>query len=117
MLGRDRCGFHEQCVGARYAEHTFFHPMVSEGHKLHSGVSEPRNIDMLFFMLRWAQYEFYKMCVGTRYVALLCLHLVSSVSHVVHSSASGPQNIDTLFFMLPVGSVQISQNARRDTSR
>jgi hypothetical protein len=70
MLGRDRCGFHEQCVGARYAEHTFFHPMVSEGHKLHSGVSEPRNIDMLFFMLRWAQYEFYKMCVGTRYVAL-----------------------------------------------
>jgi hypothetical protein len=64
-----------------------------------------------------AQYGLHKMCVGTRYAALLCLHLVSSASHVVHSSAFGPQNIDTPFFMLPVGSVQISQNACRDTSR
>jgi hypothetical protein len=117
MLRWTRCSFHEQRTGTRYAEHTFLHPAESTGHVGHFGASGPRNFDTLFFMLRWARYRFHKMCVGTRYAALLCLHLVSYVSHVVHSGASGSQNIDTPFFKLPVGSVQISQNAHRDTLR
>jgi hypothetical protein len=53
-----------------------------------SGVSGARNIDALFFMLRWDRYGFDKKRIGTRYDELVFLHLGESIGHVVHSAAS-----------------------------
>jgi hypothetical protein len=76
MLGWDRCRFHKKCVGTRYVELMFLHPMRSVGHVVHFGVSRERNVDTLLFMLGWDQYGFNKNCVGTRYSKLLFLHPV-----------------------------------------
>jgi hypothetical protein len=77
---------------------TFFLRLVgSVGHVVHCGASRVRNIDALFFLLRWDQYEFQKKCIGTRYPKLMFLRLVGYAGHVVHS---GVRNIDTPFFML-----------------
>jgi hypothetical protein len=59
------------------------------GHIVHSGASEVRNVDALFFMLGLDRYAFDKKCVGTRYAELVFLHLVGSACHVVHSGACG----------------------------
>jgi hypothetical protein len=67
---------------------------------VHFGVSVPRNVDAVFFMLRWYRYGFYKKRIRTHYVELVFFHPVGSTGHVVYSSASGAQNSDTLFFML-----------------
>jgi hypothetical protein len=70
--------------GRHYAELVFLHPVGSAGHVVHSGASEARNIDTLFFMLGWVPYQFHKKHTGTRYAELLFLHLVGYVVHVVH---------------------------------
>jgi hypothetical protein len=59
------------------------------GHIVHSGASGARNVDTLFFMLRWDPYGFDKKCIGTHYAELLFLHPVGFVGHVVHFGVSG----------------------------
>jgi hypothetical protein len=59
------------------------------GHIVHSGASEVRNVDALFFMLGLDRYAFDKKCVGTRYAELVFLHPMGSTGHVVHFVASG----------------------------
>jgi hypothetical protein len=56
-----------------------------------------RNIDALFFILRWDRYGFDKKRGETSYAELLFLHLVGSWGHVVHSIASERRNINALF--------------------
>jgi hypothetical protein len=56
---------------------------------MHSGAFEPQNIDALFFMLGWDQYECQKKCAGTHYAKLIFLHPVGFVGHVVHSVVAG----------------------------
>jgi hypothetical protein len=65
------------------------HPVGSAGHVVQSGAFRPRNVDVIFFMLRWAWCGFHKKCLGTNYTKLMFLHPVGSAGHVVHSGASG----------------------------
>jgi hypothetical protein len=67
MLGWARCGFYNNCTGARYARLVFLHPAGSAFHVVNSGVFEPQNIDALFFKPSWARYGFDKKHAGTRY--------------------------------------------------
>jgi hypothetical protein len=67
---------------------------------VHSGASEARNVDALFFMLGWDQYIFNKKRTETCYAELVFLPSVGSVGRVVHSGASEVRNIDALFFLL-----------------
>jgi hypothetical protein len=66
----------------------FLHPVGSVGHVVHSDLSEPPNINALFFLLGWDQYRFDKKRVGTHYAELVFLHPLGSVGHVVHFDAS-----------------------------
>jgi hypothetical protein len=88
MLRWDRYRFHKNHAKTRYVELVFWHPVESVGHVVHSGASEARNIDALFFMLGWEQYGFDKKRVGTNYVKLVFLHPVGTACHVVHSGPS-----------------------------
>jgi hypothetical protein len=54
----------QKCIGTRYAELVFLHLVGSVYHVVHSGASGVRNIDALFFILRWDPYGFLK--AGTR---------------------------------------------------
>jgi hypothetical protein len=66
----------------------FLHPIGSAGHVVQSGVSEARNIDALFFVLRWDWYGFDKKCTRTHYAELMFLHPLGSVGHILHFAAS-----------------------------
>jgi hypothetical protein len=69
------------------------------GHVVHSGASEARNGDAIFFMLGWDRYRFdKKTCRATiRRTCVIAsggaepvfLHPVGSAGQVVHSGASG----------------------------
>jgi hypothetical protein len=78
----------------------FLHPVGYVGHVVHSGASGVRNIDTLFFMLRWDQYGFDKKRTETHHPELVILLPVGSAGHVMHSGPSGARNVDALFFML-----------------
>jgi hypothetical protein len=74
-------------IGTHYVKLVFLHSVGYAGHVVHSSASGARNIDALFFMLRWDQYEFDKKCIRTRYTELVFLHPVGSAGHLVHSGA------------------------------
>jgi hypothetical protein len=78
----------QKCVGTPDAKFLFLHPVVSVAHVAHSGASEARTIDALFFMLKWDQCSFHKKRVGTWYVELVLLHPVGYAGYVVHYGAS-----------------------------
>jgi hypothetical protein len=78
----------------------FLHPVGFVGYVVHSGVFGSCSVDVLFFMLRWAQCDFHKKRARTSYAELVCLHLVVYAGHIVHSGASGARNVDALFFLL-----------------
>jgi hypothetical protein len=59
-----------------------------------------RNIDTLFFILRWDRYGYDKKRAETYYPELVFLHPVGSASHIVYSSASRARNVNAPFFML-----------------
>jgi hypothetical protein len=90
----------QKSVGASYVELVFLHLVGFVCHVVYSGAFEARNIDTLFFILRWDRYGFHKKRAGTYYAEHVLLHLVRSVCHVVQSGASMTQNIDALFFLL-----------------
>jgi hypothetical protein len=84
MLGWDRYRFDEKCVGTRYTEVVFLHPVGYAGLIVHSGASAKRIMIALFFMLRWDRYRFNNKRVGTHYNELLFLHPGGSAGHVGH---------------------------------
>jgi hypothetical protein len=59
------------CAGTHYAELVFSHLVGFEGHVVHSGVSELKSVDVLFFMFGWARCGVHKKHAGTRYAALV----------------------------------------------
>jgi hypothetical protein len=72
-----------------YPELEFLQPVGSTGHIAHFVASRVRNVDVLFFLLRWDLYGFHKKRTGTHYAELEFLHPVGSTGHVVHSSECG----------------------------
>jgi hypothetical protein len=59
------------------------------GHIVHYGASGVRNVDTLFFLLRYDWYGFQKKRVETGYPKLVFLRLVGYAGHVVQSGAFG----------------------------
>jgi hypothetical protein len=59
------------------------------GHVIHFGASGARNVDALFFILKWDRYGFNKMHTRTSYAELVFLHPMGSANHIVDSRASG----------------------------
>jgi hypothetical protein len=88
MLGWDRYGYDEKCVGTRYVETVFWHPVGPAGHVVHSGASGAPNDAAVNFMLGWARYGFHEKHAGGRYTELVFLHPMGSVGHIEHSCAS-----------------------------
>jgi hypothetical protein len=88
MLGWDQYRFYKKCIGTRYAELVFLHPVGSAGHIVHSGASGARNIDALFFMLGWDWYILHKKRNRTRYAELVFLYPLGSAGHIVQSGQS-----------------------------
>jgi hypothetical protein len=99
MFGWDRYGFHKKSIRTRYAELVFLHLVRSVGHVLHFGLSVARNVNTLFFVLRWALCSFHKNRGGTCFTEIMFLHPVGYAGHVVHSVAPGARNIDALLFL------------------
>jgi hypothetical protein len=66
---------------------------------VHCGVSGPRNVEALFFMLGSPVRILEKAHQDTIHCTCV-LHSVGSAGHVVHSIVSGTQNINALFYML-----------------
>jgi hypothetical protein len=58
MLRWDRYGFRKKHAGTRYNEFGVLHPVGTAGHVVHSSASVARNINALFFMLRWTWWGF-----------------------------------------------------------
>jgi hypothetical protein len=63
-LELDQCRFHKRHTRMGYAELVFLLLEGSVGHIVYSGASGVRNINALFFMLRWDQYGFDKSAFG-----------------------------------------------------
>jgi hypothetical protein len=72
-----------------YAKLVFLHLVGSAGHSVHFGAPRAQNVDALFFMLGWDQYEFDKQRAKTCYAKGVILHSVGSVGYVALFGASG----------------------------
>jgi hypothetical protein len=83
MLRWDWYAFDKKRVETRYTELVFLHPMGSNGHVVHFGMSGARNGDALFFMLEWDRYGFHKKCNGTCYAEYV-LFMQCIPVHLVH---------------------------------
>ncbi len=59
-----------------YSKLVFLRLVRSTDYVLHSGASEARNVDALYFMLRWDWYGFHKKHTRIRYAELVSLHAV-----------------------------------------
>jgi hypothetical protein len=79
MLGWDRYRFHKKRAQRSYEELVFLHLMGYVSNIVHSGASEERNVDTLFFLLMWDHYGFHKKNAGTRYTVLVIFHPVGSI--------------------------------------
>jgi hypothetical protein len=55
---------------------SFWHPVRSASDIVHSDASGVRNIDALYFKLRWNRYGFHKKLAATHCVKIVFLHLV-----------------------------------------
>jgi hypothetical protein len=98
----------------RYAKLVFLHLVRSAGHIVHSGASGARNINALFFMLRWARYRSHRKRVGTRYVELVCFaSYASCLSHSAFWCVWGAKHRCTIFHAR-LGLVWIRQKVRLD---
>jgi hypothetical protein len=54
---------------------------------VHTDAFGDRNVDALFFMLRWDRYRFNKNRPRTCYAKYVFVHPVGPVDHVVHFGA------------------------------
>jgi hypothetical protein len=68
---------------------------------VHSAAFGMRNIDTLFFMLKWDQYRFQ----WDQRLTLMFLHPVGCAGHVVYSDESGHET-STYYFDARVGQVK-----------
>jgi hypothetical protein len=68
---------------------SFLHTLGSLGDVVHSGASEERNVDTLFFMLGWDRYGIHKNCVGTHYAELLFMDRESYTHYFLSSGGTG----------------------------
>jgi hypothetical protein len=89
MLEWAQSGLHKKCVGIRYIELVFLHPVRSAGHVCIL-VRPGRKILMHYFSCSVGPCAvFIKIAPGHVTPNLCFLHPVGSAGHVVHSSASG----------------------------
>jgi hypothetical protein len=59
------------------------------GRVVHFGAPGARNVDVLFFMVRWDRYGLHTKRPETHYSELMFLHPVGYAGNVVHSLDSG----------------------------
>jgi hypothetical protein len=69
-------GFLKNALGHFTPNLCVLQPMGSVSYVVNFGMSGARNVDALFFVLRWDRYGFHKKHVGTRYTELVFLHPV-----------------------------------------
>jgi hypothetical protein len=63
----DQYRFQKRRIETHYAKLVFSYPVGSAGHIVHCCVFGVRNVDALFFLLRWDRYGFHKN--ASRYLA------------------------------------------------
>jgi hypothetical protein len=90
--------FPKKCTGTRYAELVFLFPVRYVGHVVHCGTSGTRNIDALFFILRWDQCGFQKRARDT-----LCRTCVFAIDGICGSGSAfrqvwGGKRRHTIFY-------------------
>jgi hypothetical protein len=78
MLGWDPYRSYKKRARTHYTELVFLYLVGFAGQVMHSGACEARNIDVLFFILKWALCGYHKKHAGTRYDEYVFLHPVGS---------------------------------------
>jgi hypothetical protein len=68
----------------------FLLPVEVVGDVVHSSASRPRNVNALFFMLRWVWCGFHRKCAGTRYTKFVFLQPKRYAGHEVNFGGAAP---------------------------